>query len=267
MIQTYNHLNMFNIKLSDLEDFEDNVNKAIDKATWFPIKKWIEDNYRIADLTCVYDDEKSIYKVSSKENVEVKNRNIECLTNGDFIWDIVEKKFDCSDCNFLTTLKGAPRKVEKDFICSRCESLISLEGITSEIGKDFICDGCYNLISFRGLPDKIKGSLICHNCSALQSFEGSPKIVLGSIYCVLCNSLKSLEGSPEEVQGDFVCTFCDSLSSLKGAPKVIRGDFNCSYCNSLKSLRGLNVVKGYIRYESCHNLTDFVGFTKLRKHI
>ena len=54
---------------------------------------------------------------------------------------IIKNDFNCSNCNSLTSLKGAPNEVGGNFSCSNCTSLTSLEGAPKKVCGDF---SCYN---------------------------------------------------------------------------------------------------------------------------
>ena len=83
------------------------------------VESWIRDNYRIYGNLTISDD----LVVDCSGRVTVKNKSITSLTNGLFRWGYVGKMFDCSNCENLKTLEGAPRVVDGDFYCSNCEKL------------------------------------------------------------------------------------------------------------------------------------------------
>lgn len=206
---------MRQFKLSDLEDTEDNINKSIDNATWFRVEKWIRDNYQVTDLTYIYDNEKDIYKVSSKGNVRVKNLMISSLTNEDFKWDVIGGCFDCRFCNYLISLKGAPYEIGEDFNCSSCGSLETLEGAPQKVYKNFYCTRCVSLKSLRGSPYNVEGHFSCSFCDSLKSLEGAPPVIGKNFYCTHCTNLISLKGTPDRIGGSLNCSFCDSLVSFE----------------------------------------------------
>ena len=82
------------------------------------------------------------YEVSSITDIGVKNKNITSLTNGIFVWTVVNGDFRCYECNSLISLKGAPEKVGGGFNCSFCGSLKSLKGAPKEVGGNFECKHC-----------------------------------------------------------------------------------------------------------------------------
>ena len=173
--------------------------------------------------------------LDSKCMIRVIDKNITSLTNDLFIWGEV-MGFDCSGCNSLKSLEGAPMKVNKYFDCSDCALLTSLEGAPKEVKGDFDCQGCKSLKSLKAAPEKIGGDFACDSCDSLTSLKGVPKEIGGSFSCQSCNSLTSLEGAPEKIGAEFLCRRCELLKSLKGVPEIINGMFDCSHCKSLTSL-------------------------------
>ena len=120
----------------------------------------------------------------------------------------VKGNFFCNN-NYITTLKGAPKKVGGDFECSYSE-LTTLKGAPKEVGGDFEC-------SF----------------NSLISLEGAPNVVDGYFDCSH-NKIESLEGAPREVSGSFNCRN-NKLTTLKGAPEKVGDWFHCDN-NKLTSL-------------------------------
>ena len=127
----------------------------------------------------------------------------------------------------------APKKVDKDFDCSSCNSLTSLEGTPREVNGNFYCLRCKSLTSLTGSPEKVNGHFNCSYCNSLTSLEGALCEINGSFCCLNCKSLTSLMGAPKKVYGIFNCSYCPSLASLEGAPEKVGGDFYCVYCTSL----------------------------------
>ena len=168
------------------------------------------------------------YEVSSVTYIEVKNRNITSLTNGMFIWTLIDGSFYCSGCKSLKSLEGAPKNVRRGFYCDKCNSLISLKGAPKEVSMTFDCSRCDSLISLEGAPEKVGDDFYCYNCY----------------------SLTSLEGAPEKVGGTFDCSYCKSLNSLDGAPKEVRKDFDCRGCKiqfTEDDVKKISDVKGEIK--------------------
>ena len=166
------------------------------------------------------------YEVSSITDIGVKNKNITSLTNGMFVWTVVNGDFRCYECNSLISLKGAPEKVGGTFDCSDCQSLISLEGAPKEVGGDFYCSGCEYLTSLEGAPKKVSRCFTCSGCNVLTSLKGAPKEVGGAFYCLYCRHLNSLKGAPKKVGGDFNCYGCAGKFTVEDVKKVsnVRGE-------------------------------------------
>lgn len=242
MISLYNTL-----KESLLGNFEDIEASADPKKE---IEEFIKDNYRIWGALQISKEPNNDgkYEVSCKE-AEVTKRNITSLTNELFIWLNVQNNFDCSFCEKLTSLKGAPKYVGGNFDCGDCNSLTTLEGAPEEVGGWFGCCFCKKLTSLEGAPKKLGGTFNCSNCGSLKSLEGVPKEIKKAFGCSFCKSLTSLEGAPEKVSGDFSCADCRSLTSLEGAPKEVDGSFSCFGCKqdfTEEDVRKVCDVEGFI---------------------
>ena len=150
------------------------------------VKEWIKNNYRIyGDLT-ISDD----LVVNCSDNVDVKNENIESLTNGIFRWGMIDGGFNCNYCKNLKTLEGAPKIVGESFYCDRCVNLKSLEGAPEKVGRSFGCCGCSGLTTLKGAPKKTDNGFYCNSCINLTSLEGAPKEVGWSFDCDNCPNLK-----------------------------------------------------------------------------
>ena len=171
------------------------------------IKSWIEDNCKIRSHLKINDD----LTVDCSGGVTIKNCNIESLTNGLFRWGKIGGGFDCSQCDKLISLEGAPKEVKKSFNCDRCKNLKSLECAPEKVGGNFSCSWCRNLKSLKGAPRKIEGDFSCSFCDGLISLEGAPKEVGRHFSCSGCENLRSLEGAPVKVGEDFECDNCKNL--------------------------------------------------------
>ena len=207
--------------LDDFDTINSNVTQEI-------VKRFLSDNYDGKYTISKTPNKDGLYEVSAKRAISVKNLKITSLTNDLFVWGKVGGPFNCSECNSLTSLKGAPEKVDGDFNCSECNSLTSLEGAPKEVG----------------------GIFYCAYCKSLTSLEGAPKEVDGYFDCSDCNSLTTLKGAPEKFVGWFDCSNCNSLTSLKGAPKEVRGNFSCKNCKNkftVADIIAVSNVKGEMR--------------------
>ena len=142
------------IKESILDDWEDIDFKKDIKSE---IKQFLKDNYygRFS-MTLV----EGKYIVNSKASVDIKNINITSLSNGMFEFGKV-RGFNCSYCNFLTSLEGAPKEVGEDFSCAFCNSLKTLEGAPEIVGGDFICRDCKGQFTEKDVTDvcNVKGKI------------------------------------------------------------------------------------------------------------
>ena len=141
--------------------------------------------------------------VNCKGDVKISDDD---LIDGRFPFNFgnVNGYFDCSFCNSLISLNGAPKKVEGSFSCANCDKLVSLENAPEIVEGDFFCHDCKNLTSLTGAPKKIEGSFSCANCDSLKSLEGAPEIVGGYFNCANCNSLVSLDEAPKNVGSSFI---------------------------------------------------------------
>ena len=153
------------------------------------------------------------------------------------------------------------QKIVGDFDCSYCEDLTSLEGAPDSVTGDFDCGYCYKLTSLEGAPDSVTGNFYCSGCTKLESLEGAPDSVTGNFYCWSCTKLESLEGAPNSVTGGFYCRYCTSLTSLEGAPDST-GDFDCSGCTKLTSLEGIGV-----KYLKQINMSIDLSGTPIKSHV
>ena len=160
------------------------------------VEEWIKNNYKIEGKLTISDD----LVINCTGDVEVKNKNIEYLTNGLFRWGRVGKAFSCINCESLKSLEGAPKWVGGYFNCSGCKNITSLEGSPKKVGSDFYC-------SF---------------CNKLESLKGSPKKIIWSFYCDNCINLKTLEGAPEVVRGRFVYSNYPNLKITKSNRKIYK---------------------------------------------
>jgi hypothetical protein len=218
--------------LDDLEDLEKDSDDSIENVL---IEKFLKENYSITGQYTIKD---GIVDVNG--SVIIKNRKINNLTNGMFVFGKIYKYFDCSGCDKLKSLKGAPKEVGLAFTCHNCKFLISLEGAPEKVGGRFICSNCSQLKSLEGAPKELKGDFLCTYCRSLKTLKGAPENIGGSFYCAFCKSLTSLEGAPKEVGGSFYCQGCAFLTSLEGAPKEVGVDFHCNDC-------GTSFTKEYVK--------------------
>ena len=147
------------------------------------IEEFLKENYEIRGSYTIKSTNKG-FIVDVKGDVEVTNKSITALTNGLFEFGEVSRHFNCTNCESLKTLEGAPEEVWY-FKCSNCNSLINLKGAPKEVGWSFECYSCKSLKSLEGAPKKVDRNFYCTGCKLLKSLEGAPKEV-DAIYCNDC---------------------------------------------------------------------------------
>ena len=182
------------------------------------------------------------YEVSSNGKIiqnESNNPQGRNLTNGKFIWTVVNGDFKCN--SKVVSLEGGPRKVTGDFNVVDSNQLTDLKGAPEEVGDTFYCSYNYGLVSLEGCPKKIDGNFMCNSCIRLTSLEGAPEEVGGAFSCCNCN-ITSLKGCPKKVGNRLNLSGCKQLTSLKYAPKEIC-EIYISDCSSLKSLKDAPKLK------------------------
>lgn len=188
--------------------------------------KWITENYKCPGLKISNNPNANGLYEAVATDVYVTNKNITSLTNGMFEWARV-KSFNCSDCKYLESLDGSPKKVRLLFDCGFCTSLKSLEGLPQEV-ESINCRGCNSLISLDGSPAKVY-NFFCNNCDNLKSLKGAPKIVLNNFNCSFCDKLTSIDGMPKEIGGNLYFRDPDvrfSSEELRNASNI-KGDVVC----------------------------------------
>lgn len=153
------------------------------------IEQFINDNFKSGKIKISNAPNRDgKYEVSTTGKVVVKNKNIESLTNGMFVWSTVKNSFLIMDCKKLKSLEGAPHTVGEMFDCSFCDSLTSLEHAPKNVVGDFSCWECVGLKSLYGAPDTVGGDFHCDYCKSLKSLEYAPKEVGGLFSCEGCGT-------------------------------------------------------------------------------
>lgn len=169
-------------------------------------------------------------KIIHNESNDPHGRN---LTNGRFIWTVVNGDFNCS--SKVISLEGGPRKVTGDFYIVDSNQLTDLKGAPEEVGGTFYCSYNSGLVSLEGGPKKVGENFMCNSCIRLASLEGAPEEVGNAFSCCGCN-ITSLKGCPKKIGKRLNLSRCKQLTSLKYAPKEIC-EIDISSCSSLKSLK------------------------------
>ena len=190
---------MRSLKDCIVESLLDDEDKVFDGAKEGVVKEFLKENYNIQGSYTIKET-KTMFIVDVKGDIEVANEGITSLTNGLFEFGEVSRNFDCSYCDSLKTLEGAPKEVGRDFACPFCDSLKTLEGAPKEVGKGFYCN----------------------YCKSLKTLEGAPQKVRGNFNCEYCKSLKTLEGAPEKVGENFNCRGCGIKFSTEDVKKYTK---------------------------------------------
>jgi transcription elongation factor Elf1 len=107
------------------------------------------------------------------------------LTNDIFQWGKVGGYFDCSYCDSLKSLEGAPKEVGGRFECENCKSLTSLEGAPNKVGGHFNCVHCTSLKTLEGAPKEVGGIFRCGKCGMQFTVNDVKKVsnVKEGIFC------------------------------------------------------------------------------------
>ena len=144
---------------------DDNLIDEPDKMIKDEIEAFLKENYLGAAIKISNKPNKDgKYEVSSTKDVNKKPRiDLNSLTNGMFIWTIVDGSFRFSGCPSLNSLEGAPKEVGGDFEVLYCKSLKSLEGAPKEVGGWFYCYGCASKFTEDDVKkiSNVKGKIIC----------------------------------------------------------------------------------------------------------
>ena len=136
-------INLKNYIFESIFDVEDNIDN-VDESIKDQIRQFLKNNFKNASKCKISKkpNKDGKFEVLSTGDVVVKNKQINSLTNGSFIWTNIKGDFICSDCNLLKSLEGAPKEVGGDFSCEYCTSLTTLEGAPKEVGGGFYCVKC-----------------------------------------------------------------------------------------------------------------------------
>jgi hypothetical protein len=144
-------------------DVDKNI-KKLDRSIRKSVGDYLKANYKGTFKISKEPNEDGKFEVTAERDAEVKNRDIEYLTNGSFVFTAVGRDFDCRYCVKLKSLIGAPREVPRIFNCNGCKSLTSLEGAPEKVGFGFVCAFCKSLMSLEGAPEKVGFDFVCKNC-------------------------------------------------------------------------------------------------------
>ena len=139
-------INLKNYIFESIFDVEDNIDN-VDESIKDQIRQFLKNNFKNASKCKISKkpNKDGKFEVLSTGDVVVKNKQINSLTNGSFIWTNIKGDFICSDCNLLKSLEGAPKEVGEIFCCEYCNLLTSLEGAPEKVDDDFYCSNCKSL--------------------------------------------------------------------------------------------------------------------------
>ena len=156
-----------------LDDF-DELDKDVHQSAKESVMNFLIDNYKLnskpinPDTTAIKISDKSNkdgkYVVDIDGNLRVINLDINSLTNNIFVFGKVSGFFECCNCNNLTSLEGAPKKVGVAFYCVNCNNLTSLEGAPEKVGDNFSCFGCKTKFSKKDVEkvSNVKDKIECY---------------------------------------------------------------------------------------------------------
>lgn len=176
------------------EVFRDAV--VLDLNTYDEIKTFL-DNERITN-----------YKINDDLSVSVTNCKSESGLMGvgasdrsygrlPVNFDVIIGSFWCHH-NFLTTLKGSPKRISESFFCwgQYTKELKTLEDGPEIVGGGYICERV-GLTSLKGAPKRIGWSFDC-SYNELTSLEFCPEYIGESLLCNN-NKITSLKYIPKHV--------------------------------------------------------------------
>lgn len=131
------------INESILSNVEDTLKAGDIKVIHLEISKYIDKYYRTPKGYTISNEpnDDGKYVVDAVSNAVVKNKKLDSITNGLFVWGTVNGWFDCRDCSKLTSLEGCPEYVGAYFSCANT-GIDSLDGCPKIVTNNFNCMGC-----------------------------------------------------------------------------------------------------------------------------
>lgn len=96
---------------------------------------------------------------------------------------IIQGNFNCSGCESLESLEGAPKEIGGSFYCEMCTKLSSLKGAPQKVHGNFNCSGCENLESLEGAPEEVDGHFVCLGTRFSEEDVRNVVKVKGNVYC------------------------------------------------------------------------------------
>lgn len=140
------------------------------------------------------------YVVNALGDVEAANHyTLTNLTNGYFVWGKVKGLFNIAFCSKLTTLEGGPTEVGKIWV-SECNGLTSLKGAPKRVRGNFSANDCKELKTLDTGTETVEGDFdICY-CPKLTNVKGAPKRVWGQFKCLDCVGLYKNNISRKDIE-------------------------------------------------------------------
>lgn len=251
-----------NYVIESIWDIDNNIE---DNNEEFAIRNFIDTNYEYADELKIFT-KSGVYYVDCHDDVIVRNKKLTSLTGGLFKWGYVGGDFDCSNC-LIETLEGAPEEVDRGIDCSDCEKLTSLKGAPKSV-QTFDCSGT----SIKTLAYAPLSTLefYCNNCDKLEDISwvyNHGGYVDGQFQCRNNKNLKSISHLPEKnAYEGYVIDLSNNINlrSLDGCPDSAVA-LNLAGCKSLKDLRYIpQRISFYLNLSNCKGLKniDDVNFNK-----
>jgi hypothetical protein len=173
------------------QQIKDEIVKFLEKRF-----KFRKGSYTISDNP--NDDGK--YVVDASGDVEAANNyTLTELTNEYFVWGKVRGLFNIAFCSKLTTLEGGPTEVGKIWV-SECNGLTSLKGAPKRVRGNFSANDCKELKTLDTGTETVEGDFdICY-CSKLTDVKGAPKRVWGQFKCLDCVGLYKNNISRKDIE-------------------------------------------------------------------
>ena len=183
------------------------------------------------------------------------NKNLQKLTNGKFVFGIIEGNFYCGGTN-ITSLEGAP-KACYNFYCGGTDitSLKGIENMRCNIGDNSVyvpwsrTGAIYN--------SKRVGEINCSKCDKLKSLEGAPEFISADI-----------TGKRIQEEGKFnalTCKHCVNLTSLDGLTRYeVPAFIDLTGCRRLQSI---DEIINYFETRDSNKFSDLKFYTKDSKYL
>lgn len=165
--------------------------------------------------------------IDVNQNVNFYNRK---LTELPLNFNIVDGNFTCA-VNFLTTLKGSPKKVTGYFNCNNNEGLKSLEHAPVEVGGGFGGGHC-GLTSLEHFPQSVGHKILLNN-NSIESMKGLPSICHDKLG-LKENKISSLEHIPNIIEGG-VDLEGNLIRSFDYLPQEVKGTMDF-YANPIHKI-------------------------------